>query len=337
MQETHDLQILGITPLSGVPGGNLTIHCRGFKPGYSSQVLLGEIKAPILSASEDKVIVCLPEGPQCLGLALKVGQSVSAVFPFSLATRLCTDLHPVANPVIAPDGSIITTISGSRGQHISQPLVRVTKLGEKIPFHCEIMNPTGLAFSGDGQLYISSRNDGTVLRYTDYEQLEVVAEDLGIPCGIAFDSKGLLYIGDRTGKIYRIDPSGKKEEFAHLEPSVAAYHMAIDRTDRLYVTGPTLAMRDCVYRFTKKGTAEPVARGLARPQGIAFLPDGDLLISAGYQGKKGIFRYSQKDGSLQHYITAPILVGLAISDQDIYLANNRSIYRTQLPGNTAVN
>ncbi len=330
MKEPHDLLILGVTPPAGVPEGEIVIVCRGFKPGLASRVLLGEIEAFIVSASEERIIVRLPESPKSLGLALKVEDSVSAVFPFRLATQLCTDLHPVTNPVIAPDGSIITTISGARGQQVAQPLIRITKRGDKIPYHCEIMNPTGLAFSRDGQLYISSRNDGTVLRYTDYEHLDVVAEDLGVPCGIVFDSKGLLYVGDRTGKIYRIDASGNKEEFAHLEPSVSAYHLAMDAKDRLYVTGPTFAMRDHLYRFSREGARESLCDSFARPQGMAFLPDGSLLIAAGYQGKKGIFRYSPEDGSIRHYISAPILVGAAVAGQDIFLASNNSIYRTQL-------
>jgi sugar lactone lactonase YvrE len=337
MKEKQDLLIQGVMPHLGLPGGDLIISCCGFRPGVSSRVLFGESESFIISASEDKIIVRLPEGPPGIGLTLKVGKRISDVFPFTLANRLCTDLHPVTNPVITPDGSIITTISGGRGQHISQPLVRVTKRGEKTPYNCEIMNPTGLAFSRDGQLYISSRNDGTVLRYTDYEQLDVVAEDLGIPCGIVFDSKGFLYVGDRTGKIHRIDPSGRKEDFASLEPSVSAYHMAMDSEDRLYVTGPTFAVRDCLYRFSREGKVESLISGLARPQGIALLPNGDLLISAGYQGKKGIFRYSPADGSIKHYITAPILVGLAIAGQDLFLASSNSIYWIQLPGNNTVN
>jgi hypothetical protein len=198
------------------------------------------------------------------------------------------------------------------------------------------MNPTGLAFSRDGQLHITSRTDGTVLRYTDYERLDIVAEDLGIPCGIAFDSKGFLYVGDRTGKIYKISPSGSKEEFAHLEPSVSAYHLAIDSQDRLYVTGPTFSIRDSLVRFSGRGKSELVVKGLARPQGMAFLPDGDLLVCAAYEGKKGVFRYSPKDDSFSHYITAPVPVGLAIAGQDIFLATGDSIFWTSLPGNAAV-
>ncbi len=333
--ELNDLTINKVTPSIGLPGGQLTIHCQGFKPGIFSKVFLGDIEADIISASEDRVIVWLPESPQCLGITLKVEERVSPVFPFASTIRLASDLHPVTNPVVAPDKTIITTISGSRGQQIAQPLVRITRKGEKVPFPCEIMNPTGLAFDKDGQLYISSRNDGTVLRYTDFERLDVVAEDLGIPCGIVFDSTGLLYVGDRSGKIYRIDPSGNKEDFAHLESSISAYHLAIDSQDRLYVTGPTFSMRDSLHRFSSKGKAEVLIEGLARPQGMAILPDGDLLIATAYKGKKGIFRFSPATAELQHYIAAPIMVGLAISGKDVYLADSSSIYRIQLSGESA--
>jgi sugar lactone lactonase YvrE len=328
MRKRKGLSIRGVEPLFGIPGGELIISCQGFTPGLNSKVFFGEVEASVVSASEDRIIVRLPESPKSLGIVLQVERTVSEVFPFSLASRLSADLHPVANPTIAPDGSIITTISGSRGQQVIQPLIRITKRGDKIPYHCEIMNPTGLAFSPDGQLYISSRNDGTVLRYTDFEQLEVVADDLGIPCGIAFDSKGVLYVGDRTGRIIRIDSSGNKTEFGQLEPSVSAYHLAIDAQDQIYVTGPTLAMRDCLYRFSREGVAECLVKGFARPQGMAFLPDGDLLIASGYQGKKGIFRYSPADGSIIHYATAPILVGIALAGHSMYLASNDSIFES---------
>lgn len=331
------MRITGVTPAMGLPEGLLVILCRGFRPGLSSRVLLGDVEAPMVSASEDRVIVRLPESPKGLGLTLEAGDDVSPLFPFNLASRLAADLHPVSNPVVAPDGSLISTISGGRGQQVSQPLVRITRQGDVLPFNCEIMNPTGLAFSPDGQLYVTSRNDGTVLRYTDFERLEVVAEDLGVPCGIVFDSSGLLYVGDRTGTLYRIDHSGRREAFAILEPSIAAYHLAVDAQDRLYVTGPTFSMRDSLYRISGDGRVETLLEGLAQPQGMAFLPDGDLLVTAGYRGSKGAFRYSLKDGTIGHLVTAPILVGLAIAGQDIYFATGSSIYRARIPGQDAVN
>jgi len=337
MSEKDKMLITGVTPSMGVPEGELLIECSGFLPGLTSRVLFGEVEAAICSASEDRIFVRLPESPNGLGISLEAGGNVSSLFPFNLATRLAVDLHPVANPVVAPDGSLISTISGGRGQQVSQPLVRITRQGDKVPFNCEIMNPTGLAFSHDGQLYVTSRNDGTVIRYTDFENLEIVAEDLGVPCGIVFDSNGLLYVGDRTGKIYRIDSSGNKQEFAELEPSIAAYHLAVDPENRLYVTGPTFSMSDALYRISVDGNVETLVDGLARPQGMAFLPNGDLLVCAGYQGRKGVFQYSNADGSMRHVVTAPILVGLAISGRDIYFATGNSIYWTQLSGQDAVN
>jgi sugar lactone lactonase YvrE len=334
MKKKNPLKISAVKPALGVPGGVVSIECQGFEPGFPgrSTVLLGEIPAEIMSASSDRILVRLPDSPSTLGISLRVGDAVSAVFPFSLATRLATDLHPVTSPVIAPDGTVVTTISGSRGETTAQPLVRVTGRGEKRPFSCEITNPTGLTFSPDGQLFVSSRHDGTVLRYTDYEELEVVADELGVACGLAFDAHGILYVGDRTGKIYSVDvDSGAKKEHAQLEPSISAYHLAMDAFDRLYVTGPTFSMRDSLFRIPRAGEVEVLISGLARPQGMAFMPDGKLLITGAFQGKKGVFRYSPETGTIEHFIAGPILVGIAVSPSAIFLADNQSVLRLE-PG-----
>jgi len=315
----------------GVPGGEVSIECRGFVPGLPSRsrVLIGKMEAGIVTASEERVVVRLPDSPQALGITLEVDGTSSEVFPFALASQFAAELNPVTNPALAPDGSIITTISGRRGQQISQPIIKVSPFGEKSAYPCEIMNPTGLAYDAEGQLYITSRHDGTVVRYTEYERLEVLAEDLGVACGIAFDSKGLMYVGDRSGKIFRINRSGGKEEYAVLEPSVSAYHLAMDSSDRLYVTGPTLSMRDTLYRVSGAGQVEGIIQGLARPQGTAFLPGGDLLIAAAYKGNKGVFRYSPETGDLSFFIAAPMLVGLVVMRDRIILADTTSLFSLQ--------
>ncbi len=59
-------------------------------------MLLGDAQAEILSASDDRVLVRLPEGASALGIALSVRGESSAVHPFLLATRLAGDVHPVA-------------------------------------------------------------------------------------------------------------------------------------------------------------------------------------------------------------------------------------------------
>lgn len=330
--KSQELAIKSVCPTYAVPGGEITISCQGFEPGLpdSAQVLFGESRAEILSASAERVVVRVPENWQAPGIMLRVHKKNSPVFPCILASRVATDLHPVANPVVAPDGAVITTISGSRGQRHPQSLMRVSRDGAVEALPCEILNPTGLAFGPDGQLYISSRADGTILRYTNFEHLDTVAEDLGVPCGIVFDREGALYVGDRTGNIYRIDSAGTRIHFATLPPSVSAFHLAVDAERSLYVTGPTLTMRDPLYRIDRAGKIEILLQGFARPQGLAFSPEGDLWIATAFAGKKGVFRYSFRSKELVHQVAGPTLVGLAFDVHGSFLADNHSIYRLQM-------
>ncbi len=320
--------IVDVTPRLGAPGGEVAIRCRDFRPNlpFYSKVIFGDAPAGIISASDDLVIARIPREARGPGVRLLADGESSSAFPFAVALTLASGLHPVTNPVVAPDGSIITTISGSRGQQVAEPLVRVTRGGEKAAFSCEVMNPTGLAFGPDRQLYISSRHDGVVYRYTDFEKLDVVADDLGVACGIAFDSRGNLYVGDRSGRIVRIGTSGEKAEFARLEPSVSAYHLAIDSNDSVYVTGPTLAVRDTLYRISSDGAVEAVLGGLARPQGMTVTPGGDLLIASSYRGRKGLFRFSPVTAEIEHYAAGPTLVGVALSGDDLFLTDSESLF-----------
>jgi glucose/arabinose dehydrogenase len=331
------LEITSIAPHLGVPGGEALIACRGFVPGLPdrAKVLFGTVEARITSASEDRVVVRVPESPHALGVSLQVDGDSSPVFPFTVATRLAADLHPVASPVIAPDGSVITTNSGSRGEKVEHPLVRVTRAGEVVPFACEVLNPTGLAFGPDGQLYLTSRADGVVLRYRDFENLEVVADELGIPCGLAFDPQGVLHVADRAGTIYRIDRRGQREAFAHVEPSVSAHHLLFDAGGRLLVTGPTFSTRDAVWVVDRSGRAEAIVTGVGRPQGMSRLPGGGVLVTAAYRGKKGVFRLTP-EGGLEHHVAAPTLVGVAAApDGTLVLADGGTLYRVE-PGTAAV-
>jgi hypothetical protein len=80
MRKKQSLAIKSTAPFLGVPGGKLFIDCRGFTPDISSKVFFGEVEAAIVSASEDRVVVRLPESPNCLGLTLKNENSMSEVF-----------------------------------------------------------------------------------------------------------------------------------------------------------------------------------------------------------------------------------------------------------------
>jgi sugar lactone lactonase YvrE len=178
------------------------------------------------------------------------------------------------------------------------------------PITADIMNPTGLAIDGAGNLYISSRNDGAVYRLSTLGELSTYAEGMGVATGLAFDELGNLYVGDRSGTIFKIAPDRQIFVFATIEPSVAAYHLAFSPNGNLYVTGPTTSSNDCVYEIDPHGVVVPFFSNLGRPQGLAFDFDGNLYVASSWRGNRGIVRITPgKQASF--VISGPNLVGLA--------------------------
>jgi hypothetical protein len=182
----------------------------------------------------------------------------------------------------------------------------------------------------DRCLYISSRHTGAAYRSTFDKQLEEYVDGLGLATGLAFDSQGNLYVGDRLGVIHKVSPALEVSVLCELEPSVSAYHFAMDSSDRLYITGPTLSTQDSIYRVSPDGEVENLFRGLGRPQGLAFSADGSIQFAASYKGKKGIF--TLVNGEPQLTIAGPMLVGLAYnSDRShLYLADNSNLFEIRL-------
>src|SRR5437016_5770348 len=152
------------------------------------------------------------------------------------------------------------------------------------------MNATGLAVDAHGMLYISSRYDGMVYQVTPNGNMSVFVEGMGVATGIAFDGEQNLYVGDRSGTIFKISPTRQIFVFATIEPSIAAYHLAFGPDGYLYVTGPTTSSFDCLYRCSPAGEVETFYRGLGRPQGIAFDLAGNLYVAASVGGRRGVVR-----------------------------------------------
>ena len=54
------------------------------------------------------------------------------------------------------------------------------------------------------RMYVSSRFEGQVYRLIADDQVEVYASELGVPTGLAFARDGSLFVGDRSGSIFRV-------------------------------------------------------------------------------------------------------------------------------------
>ena len=237
-------------------------------------------------------------------------------FAITVGKKLADDLHIVANPAVDPkDDSIILTRSGSRGQELPVTLFRLEKNGFLDEMLANIMNPTGIAFDKQGQLFVTNRADGEVSRISNGSDVTSFATDLGIATGIAFDDDGVMYVGDRSGTIYRVEELGKAEIFASLEPSVAAYHIAFGNDGRLYATAPGLASFDAVYAIDKSGYDEVFYRGLGRPQGLAFDRDGNLYVAGCLHGRRGLVKISPDGENAEMFVAGMSIVGICFTRQ----------------------
>jgi sugar lactone lactonase YvrE len=155
-----------------------------------------------------------------------------------------------------------------------------------------------------------------------------------VATGIAFDHEENLYVGDRSGTIFKISKSRQIYVFATLEPSIAAYHLAFGPEDYLYVTGPTTSSFDVVYRISKAGEVESFYRGLGRPQGMAFDAEGRLYVAASLGGRRGIIRID-KSRRPEQFLSGPGIVGLAFTpSRAVVLATHNALFRVdvEIPG-----
>jgi len=111
-----------------------------------------------------------------------------------------------------------------------------------------------IAFDQSGELYATARADGEVCRITDDSEVVPYASELGVATGLAFDKDGVMFVGDRSGTIFRVSDFGNAESFAVIEPSVSAYHLAFGRDGKLYVTAPDYRVLTRFIELTKRAT-----------------------------------------------------------------------------------
>jgi sugar lactone lactonase YvrE len=288
---------------------------------------MGGAPAHIVFAARDRIAIEVPQGLEGGRTEVRAAWLPGATPLVEVGVLVATGLHQVDNPALDAEGRIHVTYSGSRGQQSPVSVFRVAPGGPREPFLSGIVNATSLAFSPEGRLHVSSRFDGTVYRVLDDGQYEVVASDLGLACGLAFAPDGMLFVGDRSGTIFQIDSKGRTSTLATLPASVAAFHLAMGPDEALYVTGPTLASYDRVYRIDMSGRIESLAETFGRPQGLAFDSRGILHVVEALAGVSGVYRLPQ-DGAKTIVVSGGRLVGLAFGAEDrIVVASSDTVYQ----------
>ena len=183
-------RLTSIQPHWAVEGGRVTIHGSGFpidKP-HLPEVTIGDAAARAVYASPSTISVLVPAG-------LDGGRTAVRIADVPGETGAARGGH-AARDGAAPgrqsrvrSGRAISTspTAAARGQDVPVSIFRVSRTGRRESYVSGIVNPTSMTFDASGQLYVSSRFEGTIYRVFPNGTHEPYASDLGIACGLAFD------------------------------------------------------------------------------------------------------------------------------------------------------
>jgi sugar lactone lactonase YvrE len=335
MTSSSSSRIAAVRPLWAVEGGRVTITGSGFVVDpVLPRVSIGGVPARLSAASTSELTAIVPAGLDGGHTPVRVQDAPGETAYVEIGAPLATGLHQADSPVFDRAGNLYVTFSGSRGQQGPVAIFVVRPDGSREPFVSDLANPTSLAFDPEGRLHVSSRFEGTVHRIDRQGGATVVAADLGVACGIAFSADGTLFVGDRSGTIFRVR-DGRPVPFATIPASIAAFHLAFGPDGWLYVTAPTLGARDSVYRVSSEGLVEVFFTGFGRPQGLAFDARGVLHVVDALAGASGVYRFAiDRPAEPEQLVAGGSLVGLAFDPRGgVVLASSDTVFKLDVaPG-----
>src|SRR6266849_2655181 len=321
--------IEAVAPAAALPGGEVRILGSGLRPAElrRPRVRFGEVEGSIVISSDDFVVARVPQGAASGPVVVSTNGHSSNAQQIKVAAMIADSVHPVTNPALDAEGNIFVTFSGSRGQKVPVSIFKIDTHYNVKPFLADMTNATAITFDRGGQMYVSSRFDGTVYRVAPNGTMSTYAEGMGVATGIAFDPNENLYVGDRSGTVFKIGKDRQIFVFATIEPSVSAYHLAFGPDGDLFVTGPTTSSFDSVYKIDAHGSVSTFFRGLGRPQGLALDVEANLYVAASLSGKRGIVKITPNaKASLE--VAGPGLVGLAFAPgRSAVLATTNAVHR----------
>ena len=327
-----DPRIDTIDPAAALPLGEVELIGANLGP-YTfgpPAVLVDGHSAHVLMSRAGRLSLRVPAEARTGPVEVRNPSGASNSAPLRVARQLAAELHPVTSPAVSRSGMIYATISGPRGKQTPVSVVRISPDGRGTPFVSGILNPTGLVFNGDGDLFVTSRAEGNVYRIDAAGESTVYAEGMGVATGCVFDREGNLFVGDRSGTIFKINPQRQIFVHATLEPSVAAYHMAVDAEGRLFVAAPALSSNEAIWAVEPNGDTRAWFRGLGRPQGLALSREGDVYVAACLHGRRGIVRVTHQ-GKASLALSGINLVGIAFSPLGTaVLATHDAVYDVDL-------
>ena len=284
-------RISGIGPLWAVEGGRVTITGSGFVVDPAlPQVVIGTTPARLATASTTALTAIVPPGLEGGHTPIRVEEAPGETAYVEIGVPLATGLHQVDSPAFDRHGNLYVTFSGSRGQQSPVAIL-----------HRAPGRNARTVRSRSGQSHVARLRPSTAgctspagstaacTAWTPTERSRPLrptsASRAASPSG---RTERCMSAIDRARSC--ASARGAATQFATIPPSVAAFHLAFGPDGWLYVTAPTLGVRDPVYRVSPKGTSRSVHLGFGRPQGLAFDAQGNLYVVDALAGAGGLYR-----------------------------------------------
>ena len=108
------------------------------------------------------------------------------------------------------------------------------------------------------------------------------------------DGTARMFVGDRSGTIFRVAPAEQPAVLATLPASVAAYHLAVGPDGWVYVSVPTLVVMRPIYRVSTEGASRSLTTAFGRPQGLAFDAAGIAPRRRSAGRASGVYRLEER-------------------------------------------
>jgi sugar lactone lactonase YvrE len=160
-------------------------------------------------------------------------------------------------------------------------------------------NPKGLAFDGNGHLYVADAGKNQIVVFTVPDGAgSLFLSDLNAPTGVALDRAGFLYVSEAgTGDILKFDTTDKtKTTFA--DNTGASAGLTFDKSGNLYSADFNGGK---IYNFSPDGATKTVfASGLNFPAGLAIDDSGNVFEAD--SGSGTIYKFAP-DGTKTSFVT----------------------------------
>ena len=140
-----------------------------------------------------------------------------------------------------------------------------------------------------------------------------------------------LYVGDRTGTIYKVNGIGEETAWAELEPSVSAYHLAFGPDNALYVAGQQwqVLIQSCGLMKTARSACS--TKDWDDRRALRLTTRGNLYVAAALRGRRGIVKISPEGTSAEMFVAGMNLVGLAFGPTgDLAVVSTDAVYSVEL-------